>query len=53
MRQDIDVEKTLNIRVHAFNHFPARISMPKNIVLSSATMEPEEKPTILKTIFIS
>lgn len=54
IRQDIDVEKTLDVLIHAFNSFSARLSMPKkNIGLSSTTMEPEEELTILKTVFIS
>jgi len=54
IRQDIDVEETLDVLIHAFNAFSARLSMPKkSIGLSSSTLEPEEELKILKTVFIN
>lgn len=54
IRQDIDIEETLNVLIHAFNAFSARLSMPKkNIGLSTNKMEPEEELKVLKTVFIN
>lgn len=54
IRPDIDIDETLNVMIHAFNAFSARLSMPKkNIGLSSNAMNPEEELIVLKTIFIN
>lgn len=54
IRQDIDIEETLNVILHVFNAFSSRLSMPqKNVGLNSNKISPEKELTTLKTIFIS
>lgn len=54
IRQDIEVEDTLNVMINAFNAFAARLSIPKkNMGLNSNKLEPEEELSVLKTIFIN